>query len=62
MGLYNSKGNSGDDTYLNIGKWRKYFALFEYNDRTEITPQEIGIYLESVIKGGKNTPFKKIKI
>jgi len=37
-------------------------SLVTLNDNTSITPQEIGAYLESVIMGGDNTPFKKISI
>lgn len=32
-------------------------SLAELNDNTTITPREIGAYLLTVIKGGKNTPF-----
>ena len=30
------------------------------NDETDMTPQEMGDYLESVIEGGDNTPFKPL--
>lgn len=34
--------------------------LAEYNDCTDITPQQIGSYLESVIEGGPDTPFEPL--
>jgi len=30
------------------------------NDETDMTPQQIGAYLETVIMGGPNTPFRPI--
>lgn len=32
-------------------------SLAELNDETDATPQQIGAYLETVINGGKDTPF-----
>lgn len=37
-----------------------YTSLAEVNDNTLITPQEIGAYLESVLEGGDDTPWKSI--
>ena len=35
-------------------------SLSDLNDDTDITPQEIGLYLESVIDGGDDSPFKPL--
>lgn len=37
-----------------------YSALSWVNDSTPLTPQEIGAYLESVIEGGDDTPWKNL--
>jgi hypothetical protein len=37
-----------------------FYGLANLNDDSEITPQEIGEYLESVIEGGENTPFIRL--
>jgi hypothetical protein len=39
-------------------KWQ--CSLADLNDSTKATPQEIGEYLESVIEGGANTPWKEL--
>lgn len=36
------------------------YSLIALNDKTELTPQEIGEYLESAIEGGVDTPFKPL--
>lgn len=35
-------------------------SLARVNDNTPITPQEIGAYLESVLEGGDDTPWKSL--
>ena len=39
---------------------REKESLAELNDETDITPQEIGAYLESVVEGGPDTPFRPL--
>ena len=34
-----------------------YYCLMLLNDETSASPQDIGKYLKSVIKGGEDTPF-----
>lgn len=38
----------------------KFSDLMALNDVTSISPQEIGEYLESVIEGGEDTPWKSL--
>ena len=38
----------------------RYSSLSEVNDYTSLTPQQIGAYLESVIEGGDDTPWKNL--
>ena len=42
-------------------KCNHYFSLVSLNDASNITTQEIGAYLESVIEGGPNTPWKRLE-
>ena len=58
LGLWDHAGSSSDKylSYLPEGKT----CLANWNDGTNVTPQEIGAYLETVIEGGPNTPFKEI--
>lgn len=37
-----------------------YSSLSAVNDHTELTTQQIGAYLESVIEGGDDTPWKNL--
>ena len=37
-----------------------YSSLIQMNDSGNLTPQEIGAYLESVIEGGPDTPWKSL--
>ena len=64
LGLYNDLGGAANigETYLNVPKVHPTTCLADLNDNTKITPQEIGAYLESVIMGGEDTPFKKIDV
>ena len=39
-----------------------HYSLSVMNDRTKATPQDIGKYLMTVIRGGESTPFKEIKL
>lgn len=39
---------------------RECNSLADLNDETDFTPRQIGIYLQSVIEGGKDTPFKPL--
>ena len=61
LGLYS---NSGDLHFgeIKIAGFPNKHNLSELNDSTDITPQEIGAYLESVVIGGDDTPFKKIDV
>ena len=65
VGLYDKEGYRGDyncpeKTEITI-RQHKSPCLSSLNDETEITPQEIGQYLRTVIQGGKKTPFKPLK-
>ena len=48
-----SAGKTGSIVY----KDRRYSSLAGLNDTTDVTPQEVGKYLLSVIEGGPNTPW-----
>jgi hypothetical protein len=39
----------------------EYISLAAWNDESDVSPQEIGAYLETVIMGGFDTPFKPIE-
>ena len=55
IGLNSPQGTISD------GKFKGGVMLSAINDRTDATPQEIGKYLQSVIMGGKGSPWRKIK-
>lgn len=58
VGLYNNIGETM------TGAWIAPYSrasLAAINDDTDATPQEIGAYLESVIEGGSETPFKPLE-
>jgi hypothetical protein len=61
LGLYS---NSGDLNFgeIKIAGFPNKHNLADLNDSTDITPQEIGAYLESCVIGGDDTPFKKIDV
>lgn len=61
LGLYSGSGDLPLGA-ISIEGFPEQKCLAELNDRTDITPQEIGAYLESVIMGGDDTPFKKIDV
>ena len=65
VGLDNKEGFRGDYqwpalTKIIVGEYEGA-SLSELNDETYITPQEIGAYLQTVIEGGKETPFKPLE-
>lgn len=61
VGLYYYDGKPGNKQDIKIetltGGWE---SLAVMNDSTLATPQQIGTYLESVIEGGNNTPWKPL--
>lgn len=60
LGLFDYKGSTaGGHDKIFVGVYRA-LTLAEINDDTRASPQEIGAYLETVIEGGDNTPFKPL--
>lgn len=57
VGMHDQDGNNPNGT--NYGD-SKQSSLSSLNDDTDWSPQKIGKFLESVIRGGKNTPFRPI--
>jgi hypothetical protein len=45
---------------LQVPEYGTMGSLVDLNDCTSATPQEIGAYLESVIHGGDDTPWKSL--
>jgi hypothetical protein len=60
LGLYDVAGSNDLRIEFQIGSYETRGCLAAYNDGTDITPQEIGAYLETVIEGGRFTPFKPL--
>lgn len=58
VGLYDQEGTT---RYYGVwlGEW-EVSSLIEVNDDTDATPQQIGEYLQSVIDGGEDTPFRPL--
>lgn len=59
LGLYSNVGNRLDGKHIVIGPYSRP-SLTTMNDITWATPQEIGAYLEKVIQGGPDTPWKPL--
>jgi hypothetical protein len=57
LGLWGSCGELNDTSARVPGGQG---SLAGWNDDTDTTPQEIGAYLETVIMGGDDTPFRPI--
>ena len=57
IGLYSRLGGSPTGLII-YGQY--YLTLATMNDTSTTSPQKIGEYLESVIKGGPNTPWKSL--
>ena len=47
---------------IEIGTRYSFYSLSSLNDNSTISTQSIGKYLESVIMGGENTPWREIKV
>jgi hypothetical protein len=66
LGMYTSIGGTKDFNMFMNDKGEYPFgntpSLAEVNDQMRVSPQAIGKYLRSVILGGPNTPWKKIKV
>lgn len=59
LGLYGRQGEvMGDEIVMPNGS--RYTSLARLNDGSDYTPQDIGLYLESVIEGGIDTPFRPL--
>ena len=58
VGLHNSDGSAINALICIRGE--TFPSLASANDGTETTPQQIGAYLESVIEGGADTPFRSL--
>jgi hypothetical protein len=60
LGLWDDNG--GNKSCFDVGKLRgqELPNLTCMNDDTEMTPQQIGEYLETVIEGGDDVPFKPL--
>lgn len=59
VGLWDDNGRSFNS---NILEGYTFDNLVDVNDLTDNSPQEIGKYLESVIEGGHDTPFKPLNM
>lgn len=59
LGLWDNVGRLASGLIV-IEGYESHSSLANLNDKTSITPQEIGTYLESVIEGGENTPFRPL--
>lgn len=59
LGLWSDVGGLNDSSARLPGGLNSLAGL---NDDTSFTPPEIGAYLETVIMGGDNTPFKPITL
>jgi len=58
--MHDDLGHGKDITKLLLNS--EYNSLSSLNDATEATPQDIGKYLMTVIRGGDLTPFREIKL
>jgi hypothetical protein len=59
LGMWTYEGGANDrDIFADLGY--RACCLSVLNDNTDISPQEIGEYLQTVIMGGEHTPFTKI--
>lgn len=67
VGLHDSVGRRAKPHAYKVGRLAMTFedysfdSLVDFNDKTDATPQEIGAYLQSVIEGGLQTPFKPLE-
>lgn len=59
LGLKTADGGANGG-YLNVPGFDEWVSLAGLNDESKITPQQIGAYLETVIEGGPDTPFKPL--
>ena len=57
-GLWTPRGSTKSHAAIKKG----VPSLQYLNDKTDATPQDIGEYLESVIEGGEDTPFKPLSM
>ena len=60
LGLRNNIGSSSYSLNNYLIPELPCSSLTSLNDGTDLTTQEIGAYLESVIEGGDNTPWKHL--
>jgi hypothetical protein len=60
LGLFNQSGGVLSQAVIQIKDYHWQCSLADINDSTKATSQEIGEYLESVIEGGINTPWKSL--
>lgn len=60
IGMYSSYGDSGSCEAFTMPGHPDLRNLTAANDHTSATPQDIGAYLQTVIEGGENTPFKPL--
>jgi hypothetical protein len=58
LGLWNHSGGREDELDLDLPSG--YGSLSRWNDESNVTPQQIAAYLETVIMGGEGTPFRPI--
>lgn len=59
VGLYDSIGRTGSGARL-TKEMEFYNSLSTLNDESDWTTQQIGAYLETVIEGGDDTPWKPL--
>jgi hypothetical protein len=62
LGMFDSFGRTGNGFDIINTEQEPIVCLVDLNDLTDMTPQQIGEYLESVIMGGTSTPWKSISI
>jgi hypothetical protein len=59
VGLWNDIGATSDEE-TSLRGYPSLISLIAMNDQTTDTPQCIGKYLQSVIEGGPDTPFRPL--
>lgn len=59
VGMWDDNGGNFNNNKL---EGYNFDNLIGVNDLTDESPQQIGKYLESVIEGGHNTPFKPLNM
>lgn len=62
VGLWSNRGTVGDVSPSIVINDQRFTCLTAANDSSRATTQQIGAYLESVIEGGVDTPWKHLSL